>query len=162
MFGITAHRGWNVIDTASNYRGGRGERAIGYALTALHEQLGLTREMLFISTKAGFLQDEVKNQVKHCCHSCLTSNALNPFLRLHGCLLAAACTASVHGKGATHNVMSTQLACTSSISQLAVPVMTDIPADSMPTSEPKCIHAWAILLACQSLAVQLKGIAPEM
>jgi aryl-alcohol dehydrogenase-like predicted oxidoreductase len=63
MFGITAHRGWNVIDTASNYRGGRGERAIGYATTALHEQLGLTREMLFISTKAGFLQDEVKNLV---------------------------------------------------------------------------------------------------
>jgi aryl-alcohol dehydrogenase-like predicted oxidoreductase len=63
MFGITAHRGWNVIDTASNYRGGRGERAIGYAMTALHEQLGLTREMLFISTKAGFLQDEVKNLV---------------------------------------------------------------------------------------------------
>ncbi|DBB14762.1 TPA: hypothetical protein ACH3X3_004374 [Trebouxia sp. C0006] len=56
-------QGWNVIDTASNYRGGRGERAIGYALTALHDQLGLTREMLFISTKAGFLQDEVKNQL---------------------------------------------------------------------------------------------------
>ena len=68
-YGVTPHRGWNVIDTASNYRGGRGERAIGYALTALHDQLGLTREMLFISTKAGFLQDEVKNQVKHCCHS---------------------------------------------------------------------------------------------
>ena len=73
---MAAHRGWNVIDTASNYRGGRGERAIGYALTALHDQLGLTREMLFISTKAGFLQDEVKNQVKHCWHFCLTSNAL--------------------------------------------------------------------------------------
>ncbi|KAA6425596.1 MAG: hypothetical protein FRX49_04493 [Trebouxia sp. A1-2] len=59
----SVQQGWNVIDAASNYRGGRGERAIGYALTALHEQLGLTREMLFISTKAGFLQDEVKHQL---------------------------------------------------------------------------------------------------
>ena len=54
-----------MIDTASNYRGGRGEKAVGYALAALRDQLGLTREMLFISTKAGFLQDEVKNQVGH-------------------------------------------------------------------------------------------------
>lgn len=84
MAGTAALRGWNVIDAASNYRGGRGERAIGYALTALHEQLGLTREMLFISTKAGFLQDEVKHQVKHCCQSCLKVNALNPLLGLHG------------------------------------------------------------------------------
>ncbi|DBB01812.1 TPA: hypothetical protein ACH3X1_000424 [Trebouxia sp. C0004] len=59
----SVQQGWNVIDTASNYRGGHGERAIGYALTGLHEQLGLTREMLFISTKAGFLQDEVKHQL---------------------------------------------------------------------------------------------------
>ena len=59
-----ASRGWNVIDTASNYRGGRGEKAIGYALTALHEQLGLMREMLFVSTKAGFLQEDLKNQVR--------------------------------------------------------------------------------------------------
>ena len=58
-------RGWNVIDTASNYRGGRGEKAVGYALAALRHKLGLTREMLFISTKAGFLQDEVKHQVSH-------------------------------------------------------------------------------------------------
>ena len=61
-------RGWNVIDTAHNYRGGRGEKAIGYALTALHEQLGFTREMVFISTKAGFLQEDVKTQVG--CYRC--------------------------------------------------------------------------------------------
>lgn len=60
------HSGLNIIDTASNYRSGRGEKAVGYALTALHEQLGLTREMLFISTKAGFLQDEVKYKVQIC------------------------------------------------------------------------------------------------
>ena len=105
-YGVTAHRGWNVIDTASNYRGGRGERAIGYALTALHEQLGLTREMLFISTKAGFLQDEVKNQVKHCCHSCLKSNALNPCLFLHKISSrdphVQSCPCSLHAPTAFH------------------------------------------------------------
>ena len=53
-----------MIDTASNYRGGRGEKAIGYALTALHEQLGFTREMLFISTKAGFLEEDLKEKVR--------------------------------------------------------------------------------------------------
>ena len=55
--------GWNVIDTASNYRGGRGEKAVGYALAALRNQPGLTREMLFISSKAGFLQDTVRERV---------------------------------------------------------------------------------------------------
>lgn len=65
-------RGLNVIDTASNYRGGRGERAVGYALTALHEQLGLSREMLFISTKAGFLQGDTKQKVR------LRQDALHP------------------------------------------------------------------------------------
>lgn len=59
----SVHKGWNVIDTASNYRGGRGEKAVGHALTALRHKLGLTREMLFISTKAGFLQDDVKHQL---------------------------------------------------------------------------------------------------
>lgn len=57
-----------MIDTASNYRGGRGEKAVGYALTALQDKLGLTRDMLFISTKAGFLQDEVKSQVCQLAH----------------------------------------------------------------------------------------------
>lgn len=41
---------------------------MGYALTALQDKLGMTREMLFISTKAGFLQDEVKSQVCHLAH----------------------------------------------------------------------------------------------
>ena len=78
-----------MIDTASNYRGGRGEKAVGYALNALQDKLGLTREMLFISTKAGFLQDEVKSQV---CH--LTHNAFFVVITIHarccmeqGCLL---------------------------------------------------------------------------
>lgn len=68
-----------MIDTASNYRGGRGEKAVGYALTALQGSLGLTREMLFISTKAGFLQDEVRSQV---CH--LTYDAFSALTTLPG------------------------------------------------------------------------------
>lgn len=78
-----------MIDTASNYRGGKGEKAVGYALTALQEKLGLTREMLFISTKAGFLQDEVKRQVCHLMQnpfSVFTTTAVHCFLEL-GCLL---------------------------------------------------------------------------
>ena len=52
-----------MIDTASNYRGGRSEKAVGYALDALRNLKGFTREMVFVSTKAGFLQDDIKQQV---------------------------------------------------------------------------------------------------
>lgn len=72
-----------MIDTASNYRGGRGEIAVGYALAALQDKLGLTREMLFISTKAGFLQDEVKHQV---CHLAQNAFAVLTTLLMHCCL----------------------------------------------------------------------------
>lgn len=45
----SVHRGWNCIDTASNYRGSRAERAVGDALDALlSSRLGITRNMLFI------------------------------------------------------------------------------------------------------------------
>jgi len=47
-------RGWNVIDTARNYRRGRAEAAVGEALVTLTSR-GLRREQLFISTKAGYL-----------------------------------------------------------------------------------------------------------
>ena len=43
------HKGWNCIDTASNYRDGRGEIATGYALRSLRTaNVGITRDMLFI------------------------------------------------------------------------------------------------------------------
>ena len=79
-----------MIDTASNYRSGRGERAVGFALTALQGKLGLTREMLFVSTKAGFLQDQVKSQVCHLTHkaffvfSLLLPARLTAFLDMTG------------------------------------------------------------------------------
>ncbi len=46
-------RGGNVIDTAANYRFQRSERSIGSALNSLPD--GVSREELFVSTKAGFL-----------------------------------------------------------------------------------------------------------
>lgn len=53
-----------MIDTASNYRWGRAELAIGYALNSLRlAASGVQRDMLFISTKAGFPQEDLKQQV---------------------------------------------------------------------------------------------------
>lgn len=46
--------GWNVIDTAANYRAGRAEVAVGRALRALRLTGGGSRDQLFISTKAGY------------------------------------------------------------------------------------------------------------
>lgn len=47
-------RGWNVIDTARNYRSGRGEAAAGEAIATLLDS-GVRRGQLFVSTKAGYL-----------------------------------------------------------------------------------------------------------
>ena len=48
-YGCSVHKGWNCIDTASNYRDGRGETATGYALRSLRTaNVGITRDMLFI------------------------------------------------------------------------------------------------------------------
>ena len=48
-YGCSVHKGWNCIDTASNYRDGRGEIATGYALRSLRTaNVGITRDMLFI------------------------------------------------------------------------------------------------------------------
>eukprot|EP01025_Chloroclados_australasicus_P034164 TRINITY_DN3499_c0_g1_i1.p1 TRINITY_DN3499_c0_g1~~TRINITY_DN3499_c0_g1_i1.p1 ORF type:complete len:474 (+),score=28.71 TRINITY_DN3499_c0_g1_i1:84-1505(+) len=58
--------GINVIDTASNYRNGRAEKSVGDALYSLlndDSKYGFTREMLFISTKAGFIADDLSKQL---------------------------------------------------------------------------------------------------
>ncbi len=45
----SVHKGWNVIDTASNYRSGRAELAVGHALRSLFTaNVGVSRDMLFI------------------------------------------------------------------------------------------------------------------
>ena len=58
----SVNAGWNVIDTAANYRGGRAEGAIGEAVQALRSGPGITtiqRSMLFVSTKAGYMDREL-------------------------------------------------------------------------------------------------------
>ncbi len=47
--------GLNVVDSAINYRRQRSERAVGSALTALHESGRVKRESIVVSTKGGFL-----------------------------------------------------------------------------------------------------------
>eukprot|EP00879_Flechtneria_rotunda_P016525 GHRR01017294.1.p1 GENE.GHRR01017294.1~~GHRR01017294.1.p1 ORF type:complete len:503 (+),score=147.23 GHRR01017294.1:667-2175(+) len=66
-------RGWNVIDTAANYRNGRAESAVGHALSLLLAgneasqfppgRAEVTRDMLFISSKAGFLNTALKQEL---------------------------------------------------------------------------------------------------
>lgn len=69
----SATRGWNVIDTAPNYRDGRAEASIGRALLLLlvgskaeefpEGRAEVTRDALFISSKAGFLNSALKQQL---------------------------------------------------------------------------------------------------
>lgn len=48
------HKGWNCIDTASNYRSGRAEVAVGDAVRSLRAaNVGITRDMLFIRFGTG-------------------------------------------------------------------------------------------------------------
>jgi aryl-alcohol dehydrogenase-like predicted oxidoreductase len=47
--------GLNVIDTAANYRRGRGEKSIGQALESVFNQGDAKRDELIICTKAGYL-----------------------------------------------------------------------------------------------------------
>ncbi len=50
--------GWNVLDTAINYRLQRGERALGAALEALRAGGGAARDELVVCSKAGFTPAE--------------------------------------------------------------------------------------------------------
>ncbi len=53
---IAAIRGGiNVIDTAANYRGGRGEASLGKALSAVFKDSDASRDELILCTKAGYL-----------------------------------------------------------------------------------------------------------
>ena len=47
--------GWNVVDSAINYRHQRSERSIGAALRALIEARGLSRDEVVLATKGGFI-----------------------------------------------------------------------------------------------------------
>src|SRR5579871_2451364 len=47
--------GINVVDTASNYRGGRAERCVGAALGEVFERGDAGRDELFVASKGGYL-----------------------------------------------------------------------------------------------------------
>ncbi len=47
--------GFNVIDTAINYRCQKAERTIGVALKTLNRKYGVQRDELFISSKNGYI-----------------------------------------------------------------------------------------------------------
>ena len=51
----TVSKGINVVDSAINYRGQRSERAIGISLRKLFAAGTVSREDIFVSTKAGFI-----------------------------------------------------------------------------------------------------------
>jgi aryl-alcohol dehydrogenase-like predicted oxidoreductase len=51
-------QGVNVIDSSVNYRGMKSERAVGRALKRLFDENLVSREQLFISTKAGFIPSD--------------------------------------------------------------------------------------------------------
>lgn len=85
----------NVIDTASNYRGGRAQKAVGQAVLALMYSRKVARDSLFFSTKAGFtepaaLQDLLsrrrisQNDIDggmHCIHPACLGASLDQSLR---------------------------------------------------------------------------------
>ncbi|MDA0998759.1 MAG: aldo/keto reductase, partial [Proteobacteria bacterium] len=49
--------GINVVDTAANYRGGRGERAVGTALRDVFRSGTASRDEIIVASKAGYLPD---------------------------------------------------------------------------------------------------------
>ncbi|KAJ8614597.1 hypothetical protein CTAYLR_004943 [Chrysophaeum taylorii] len=59
----SARAGVNHVDTASNYRKGRGERAVGAALRELFAE-GVSRDELVIATKAGFVVGDVAREAR--------------------------------------------------------------------------------------------------
>jgi aryl-alcohol dehydrogenase-like predicted oxidoreductase len=48
--------GMNVIDTCSNFRGGRSEKMVGNALEYLFQKHKFNRKELFISSKVGYVR----------------------------------------------------------------------------------------------------------
>lgn len=55
--------GINHIDTAPNYRYMKSERTIGKILTTLESKYNISRDQLFIATKAGYVPEDAENMV---------------------------------------------------------------------------------------------------
>jgi aryl-alcohol dehydrogenase-like predicted oxidoreductase len=56
--------GWNVVDSAVNYRRQRSERSIGAALRALLKEVRIAREDVLLASKGGFLPLPVERYVR--------------------------------------------------------------------------------------------------
>ena len=50
--------GLNHIDTAPNYRYMKSEKTVGKILTVLQNKYDIDREMLFVSSKAGYIPED--------------------------------------------------------------------------------------------------------
>jgi aryl-alcohol dehydrogenase-like predicted oxidoreductase len=69
--------GINHIDTAPNYRYMKSERTIGKILTTLESKYNITRDQLFISTKAGYVPEDAENMI-------LRTEMINKLIKEHG------------------------------------------------------------------------------
>ena len=68
--------GINHIDTAPNYRYMKSERTIGKILTTLESKYNITRDQLFISTKAGYVPEDAENMI-------LRTEMINKLIKEH-------------------------------------------------------------------------------
>lgn len=53
----------NHIDTAPNYRYMKSEKTIGKILTTLESKYEVTRDMLFVTSKAGYVPEDAENEI---------------------------------------------------------------------------------------------------
>ena len=53
----------NHIDTAPNYRYMKSEKTIGKILTTLESKYEINRDMLFVTSKAGYIPEDAENEV---------------------------------------------------------------------------------------------------
>ena len=55
--------GLNHIDTAPNYRYMKSEKTVGKAITTLHNKYDITRNMLFLTSKAGYVPENAQELI---------------------------------------------------------------------------------------------------
>ena len=55
--------GVNHIDTAPNFRYMKSERTVGKILTVLHNKYDITRNMLFVGSKAGYIPEDAHEMI---------------------------------------------------------------------------------------------------
>ena len=53
----------NHVDTAPNYRYVKSEKTIGKILTTLESKYEVSRDMLFVTSKAGYIPEDAENEI---------------------------------------------------------------------------------------------------